>query len=113
MTHPAENDARLANLCCGHAACQREVRERMAQAWDQGEAAGSEYESRRVSDDPDDWEGLVLPTNPYRVTPPGSGHEHAWVEGEVTSGPTMIGERLTVCAICGTTRPTPPDEGTP
>lgn len=56
VTEPiAEKDARLANLCCGHAACQREVRERMAEAWDEGVAATTGYAMR---------------LNPYRVTSP-------------------------------------------
>lgn len=48
--------------------------------------------------------GLLMHEPVASVTPPVAGHEHVWVEGEVTSGPTMVGERLTVCAVCGTTQ---------
>jgi hypothetical protein len=43
-----------------------DLQELLARAWDEGEAAGAEYESRRNSPDPDDWDGLELPLNPHR-----------------------------------------------
>lgn len=46
-----------------------DVRLALAKAWDEGAAAGAEYESRRSSPDPEDWEGLEIPPNPFRANP--------------------------------------------
>lgn len=53
-----------------------DVRLALAKAWEEGAAEGAECESRRVSNDPDDWQGLELPTNPYRPNSVASSAEN-------------------------------------
>jgi hypothetical protein len=60
--HKAEKDARLANICCGHATCQREVREAMSTAWEAGYLAA-------LLSAPEDAKTVE---NPYVIPPEGS-----------------------------------------